>query len=364
MKRIKQILFPLFVGIIPLSGFSQFNESKEITKRFQVVPETQIEISNKYGNVEINTWEKDSVVFLIKIKVEEKKLAKLEKTMEGIDFDFTSSSHFLIARTIVNKTSSTLEKELLKFKESLLQTDGNVEINYTVWLPKKCDLKLDNKYGNIFMSEFLGNCDITLSNGNLKAHDFEGKTQINLNFADATINKLNNAQLITNYSEVEIKAAKKLLIDSKQSTYDIIEATELNISTRRDKYRIRLADMVDVRGSFSNFSINELQDRINFRSDYGDLEIEKINPEFSNIFIETQSSDINLYFNQESGFKFQITETKTEMDFCREMDVKEKTVLDEKDKKTKITGNFGSKQAQTEKLFINTTLGKINTFSN
>ena len=116
MKILIKILVPLIAGIIPFSGYSQFNESREFTKRFKIVQETRIEISNKYGNVEINTWDKDSVVFKVKINVEEKKLSKLEKTMEGIDFDFTNSPHFLIARTIVNKTSSALEKELLKFK--------------------------------------------------------------------------------------------------------------------------------------------------------------------------------------------------------------------------------------------------------
>jgi hypothetical protein len=364
MKQLTQILLILWGGIISLQGYSQFNDTRDFTKRYKVVPEVQVEISNKYGNIEINSWDIDSVVFLVKIKVEEKSLAKLEKTMEGIDFDFTDNPHFIVARTIVNKTSSTLEKEFLKFKESLLQTEGNVEINYIVWLPKKCDLILENKYGNIIMNEFPGDCDLTLSNGNLKAYELTGKTEINLNFADATINKVNTALLNTIYSDVEIKAAKKLQIESKQSTFEILETTELKINSRRDKYRIRLADLVDASGSFSNFRIAELLDRITLRADYGDLDIEKINPEFSNILIESQSTDINLYFNHGSGFQFQITETKTEMDFCTEVEVKDKTVLDEKTKKTKMSGIFGTKTASPEKVFINVTLGKINIFSN
>jgi hypothetical protein len=364
MKLVKKILLSLLGGIISIHGFSQFNESKEISKRYKVVPDAQVEISNKYGNVEVNTWDSDSVVFLIKIKVEEKSLSKLEKTMDGIDFDFTDNPHFVVARTIVNKTSSTLEKEFLKFKESLLQSDGNVEINYTVWLPKKSDLKLENKFGNIIMGEYSGNCELTLSNGNLKAYELTGKAEINLNFADASINKLNTAQLNTNYSDVEIKTAKKLVVESKQSTYDIQESTDLNINSRRDKYRIRTADIAEIRGSFSFIRISELLDRINFRSEYGDLEIEKVNPDFSNILIESSSSDINLYFSRGTGFQFQITQTKTEMDLCSEAVVKDKTILDDKDKKTKMTGSFGSKNATAEKLFITANQGKINIFSN
>ena len=42
--------------------------------------------------------------------------------MDEIDFDFTDSQHFLIVRTRVGENMSTLEKEFLKFKESLLQS--------------------------------------------------------------------------------------------------------------------------------------------------------------------------------------------------------------------------------------------------
>ena len=173
MDRFTKILMVIITATAPLLAFPQFNEKPRVCKKvLKVLPETQIEITNKYGNVEIISWDKDSVVFNIKISVEERKLSKLEKTMEGVDFDFTNSSHFLIARTIVNSSQSTLEREFMKFKESLLQSDGKVEINMTVWLPKKSTLKLDNKFGNIYIGEFYGNSEITLSNGVLKAHEF------------------------------------------------------------------------------------------------------------------------------------------------------------------------------------------------
>lgn len=359
MKKRITISVILLAALIPFGVLAQFNESREFTRRYKVMPDTKVEISNKYGNVEINTWQKDSVVFEVKIKVEEKSLSKLEKTMAGIDFDFTNSAHFLIAKTIVNKTSSTIEKELLKFKETILQTEGNVEINYTVWMPEKCALNLDNKYGNIFISDFEGDCTISLANGNLKAHDFNGKTEINLSFADATINKMNTAQLNTNYSEVDIDAVKKLIILSKQSTYEISEVSDLDINARRDKYRIRLVDKLNAEGSFSNFRISDLKDRIRFRSDYGDLNIENISAEFTSIYIETMSADVNLNFDPMSSFGFEITETKTELDLSGNMVVTEKNVLDEKLKKNKLTGKSGKKANAENKVVLITTLGTV-----
>ena len=371
MNTMKNIILKFGLGmlliffLLPVKSWSQFTDTKEITKRFKVSAETQIEISNKYGKIELNTWKKDSVVFEIEIRVEEKKLSKLEKLMEEIEFDFTNSQHYLIVRTVVGKNRSSLEKELLKFKETLLQSDGSMEINYTVWLPAKNKLKVENKFGDIFIGDFVGPVEIDLSNGNLKSHDFDGELNLTLNFADATINEIKNARLDCNYSELYIKKAESLKVVSKSSTFEIMELKNIDANSRRDKFRIRLVDLVEATGSFSNFRVNELTDRASFRAEYGDIDIEKTAPDFSNIFIESKSTDINLYFSSDTNFGFEITHEKTEVDLCRQMKITDEKTIDEKENKVKITGNFGDKGTdKNKKLIINATSGEINILAN
>ena len=121
--------------LMPEWASAQFTETKEITKEFKVTPETRIELANKYGKIDIKTWEKDSVVIEIKIRIEEKKLSKLEEAIKGIEFDITDSQHFLIVKTDVERNKSSIGKEIKKFKETLLKSDGNVQVDYTVWMP-------------------------------------------------------------------------------------------------------------------------------------------------------------------------------------------------------------------------------------
>lgn len=363
MRQLKIILCIFILGgILPLKLFAQFTETKDISKRFKVLPDTQIEIANKYGKIELNTWDKDSVVIDIDIRVEEKKLSRLEKSMDEIQFDITNNLHYLIVRTSVGENRSVLEKEFLKFKESLLKTDGSMEINYTVWLPEKNKLKVENKFGDIFISDYSGEVEIDLSNGNLKSHDFDGRLSLTLNFADATINRMKNGRLNSNYSDLYLKKAESLRIISKQSNYEIVEINEIDADSRRDKFRIRQADLIDAEGSFSNFRINELNDRLTLRTEYGDIDVEKTNPEFSNIFIESRSTDINLYFPQDTDFGFEITHNRAELDLCREMNIEDENELDEN--KIEVKGSFNKKTENNAKLFINATSGDINIFSN
>ncbi len=354
----------LLTLIFPIAISAQFTETKNISKHFKVSKDTRIEIANKYGKIELNTWEKDSVVIDVDIRVEEKKLSRLEKAMDEIKFDITSNQHFLIFRTSVGENRSAIEKEILRFKESLLQTDGNMEIDYTVWVPETNQLKVENKFGDIFIGDYSGEVEIDLSNGNLKSHDFNGRLELTLNFADATINEMKNGRLDCSYSDVYLKKAESLRIISKQTNYEILEINTLDAESKRDKFRIRLADLIDAKGSFSNFRINELTDRLTLRTEYGDIDVEKAAPDFSNIFIESRSTDINLYFPQNTNFGFEITHTKAEVNFCREMNIEEEKQLDENEDKTEIKGSFNKQSDNNTRLFINATSGDINVFSN
>jgi len=360
MKRIKAIVFAgLIVLVIPGLAMAQFTESKQINKRFKAGSDTRIEITNKYGKIKINTWDKDSVVFEIKIRVEDKKLSKLEKLVEDVNVDFTGSQHFIIARTKVGESRSSIEKEILNFKESVFQSDGRIEVDYTVWMPKSNPLKVENKFGDIYIGDYSGDIDINLSNGNLKSHDFSGKTKLSLSFGDATINKMKTGTLDCNYSEIYIKEAGKLQITSKSSEFEITEINEINAESRRDKFRVYLIDNLTAKGSFTNYRITELNSTLNLKTEYGDLDIEKVAQGFKSVYVESRSMDINLGFSEKSEFGFDITHVKSETNFPGKMTIKNEEVLDEKEKKVQLTGNFGN-SAKTTKLFINTSGGGIN----
>ena len=365
MNKLSRLLIGLFI-ILAGTGttHAQYTKTRDIHKEFAVSAETNIEITNKYGLIELNTWEKDSVKIEVRMKVEEKNESRLSKTLENIDFDFTSSPHYLIARTIVDKNRSQLESEFLKFKETLLQTDGSIEIDYKVWLPATNPLKIENKFGDIFMEDYNGTLDITLSNGKLKAHNLNGRANINLSFADATIDSFATGRLSADYSDAYIKNAENLNISSKSSEIEIIESKTLTVVSRRDKFRLRIVNNMEADGSFTSFRISQLTDRATIRMMYGDFEIEKVPANFSNIYLESKNTDVSIYFNPDNIFNFELTETKTDLNLEKGITVSDKTTINEKDGTTRQKGYFGKKTEKDRKLYINSISGNLNIFSN
>ena len=345
-----------------LNVSAQFTETREFVRRFSIKPETRIDITNKYGRIELNTWEKDSVVIKFRMEINEKKPVKLEKTLDNLDFDISNSQYYLVVKTQIDKNRSQIESELQKFKETILQTNGSIRIDLTVWLPDNQELRLENKFGDIIMGDYKGETQVILSNGKLKTGDLPKRSTMNLSFADAEINNMPNGRIMSNYSDILVKNSGVLRLESKSSTIEIMHSEDLSIDSRRDKFRIRLANKLDATGNFSQFRITELKDKANLRLTYGSLEMEKIMNSFSNIFIESRSTDVNLYFNPEAKFNFEITETKTDLKLGREMKVEDKEVLDSKENKTRHSGYFGKKM-KDEQLIINSVGGETNILS-
>ena len=355
----------LIAGFFFLFGHvanAQFTETREFTRRFKIQPETRIDITNKYGRIELNTWKKDSVVIRFKMEINEKKPDKLKKTLDNLDFDISNSQHYLIVKTQIDKYRSQVESELLKFKETILQNNGSIRIDLVVWLPDNRELRLENKFGDIVMGDYLGETQINLSNGKLRCGELPKRTSLNLSFADATVNHISNGRIISNYSDVILRNSGTLRFESKSSTIEIQNAEDLSIDSRRDKYRVRMTNKIDATGNFSHFRVNELKDKANMRMSYGSFELEKIHAAFSSIYIESRSTDVNLYFDPEAKFNFQITETKTNLKLGNELKVEDKEVLDPKENKVRHSGYFGKKM-KDDQLIINAVGGETNVLS-
>jgi hypothetical protein len=353
------VLLTLFLGLMGFSVSAQYSEKRELVKRFRIQPETEIDITNKYGRIELNTWKKDSVVIRFHMEINEKKPDKLKKTLDNLDFDITNTQHYLVVKTQVDKYRSQLESELKNFKETILQTNGSIKIDLEVWLPENRELRLENKFGDIMLGDYHGELIVNLSNGKLKAGELTRRATLSLNFADATISNMNNGSISSNYSDLSLRNSGDIRFDSKSSTIEIQNSGVLNITSRRDKYRIRQTDIMEASGNFSHFMVNELKEKANIHMNFGSLDMEKILPEFITIYIESKSTDMNLVFSQDAKFNFEITETKTDLNLGREMREEERDVLDSKENKVRHTGYF-NKKTREDQLIINAVGGETN----
>lgn len=355
--------------IIPITGvfilFSacilhaqSFTESKRIEKIFPVSPSTSVEIINKYGKIHILSWDKDSVGIDIELKVKSDNISKLHKIMDNIDFDFTNTDYYVIAETEFGKKYNSLFESIKNLAESLIPSDNVVEIDYTVQVPESIELKINNKYGDVYIDNHTGDLRLNLSNGDLKVNELTGKAVINIEIGNGVIKSIQDGKLDIAYSEFEIKEAGELNIFCRSSKVDIGVIDDLTLNSRRDKIFINSANMISGETYFSDIYLYDLTKELNLTMKYGSLNMESIREGFSFLNINSNYTDINLTFDPGSSYMVDINHTNAEFTYPEKMAVMEEKVINKDAKEMNTYGKIGRAETSS-KVKVTATKGTI-----
>ena len=306
-KIIRILLFlTLSVNLPQLIHAQTYSEKREQGKNFKLKSGTVVQITNKYGNINVMPWEKDSVRIEVSMSAQSKQAAKVIKILTSIDCEMTSTANSISARTVFYDNSATFWKDVVSYAGQVINTSNNLQINYTVYMPETNDIRIENKFGNVYMDSHSGNADITVSNGDLQARNFSGGLKLKLEFGSANIQDADEAQLNINYSDLTARKITKLNLNSRSSTLDIEETGSIELVSSRDKLAVKSCNSLSGEASFSRIRINELEAMSTMTTKYGELRLNTVTRDFRNINVKSEYTDIFLGFNPSDSYSIDL----------------------------------------------------------
>lgn len=327
--------------------------SDQIVREFPISNAATVDITNKYGMVQVMTWEKDSVKFTIDLQIQARDNDRLEKLKKEIDFDFNAGQYFLIARTVIGDGSSDIIRDIVDIASTYFTTANKVAIDYTVFIPDYTPIKIENKYGDVYIDDLESNLNLNLAYGDLKSNDLKGRTEISISSGDGDINYIRDGQLTVAYSDLEVNSADKLLLESRSSNITIDNGTDLRINSSRDK--IYLGETVTLAGEsyFSDLQVEQLRTRVNYRMRYGNLVLENVLRSFAQVSLTSELTDVELIFEQPMSFQFEMTHHEDVRFIYPQSRAKLSTaVVDAAEEQVATTGSFGSGSASSRVLIV------------
>jgi hypothetical protein len=298
------ILLALLPGI--LASAQNLTDKSSVSRTYPVSHETTLEVHNKYGKIQVATWDLDSVAIEVDILLTESSKSKMRKLKEDIRIDFTGAQSYIIAKTMIKSESGRLASELKSIGNTISGSNKRVEINYLVHLPAYMDVVLTNKFGDIYMDDLEGQADIELSNGVLKANRLTGNSSISLSFANGMIKTLGSANLKLSYSDLVLDEASQLDLISKSSKLNVDLVNVLKIDSRRDKLYFKQVEFIYGKSNFTQVWVYDFLRESDLYMKYGELTIEHVMTGFSKIYVESDYTDITLYFDKDASLAFDI----------------------------------------------------------
>jgi hypothetical protein len=303
MKRqiYKSGLVLVFSICLISAGLFAQEVSKEFHKEYTAGPSTTLDISNRYGNVVVETSDQNQVTIDVKVTVELPSRERAQKLLEYIDVQFSEEGSLIKAKTVIDD----------KFNFSGWGSGSKrFSINYKVKMPSGINFNLTNRYGNSELEEIKGLVNLDIKYGDLTADNLSRGNDKPLNSLSLAYGKADIASAgwldatIRYAGSFVINKCQALLLDSKYSKIQIEDISSVVAETKYDKLEIENINNLVLNAGYTDINVGELAKKLKFEGGYGSLTVDRIPAGFE--LIETDSRYIGVRLGIESGASYEL----------------------------------------------------------
>jgi hypothetical protein len=297
MRVMYKIVVAIAAMVIPsllFAGQGDNEKSKKIIKSFAIDQSAYVEIENKYGDIDIETWNKDSIRFEIIITVQSDKSDDLEGMLSLVKIDLKATNAFVLASTNWSEEVGLFKKGILKINQEV-SSNSRYNIHYKIKMPATIDLSIKNKFGNIFMMDYTGKLTIDQSYGDFRAHHITNFKQFSSKYGKVKIKEVDYGRInLQSVRSFDIDESIELDVESSSSEISLTEINTLNIVSSHDEIVIKKIDEINGSLSMSDLSIATLNSKFQMTTKYGSLKIGSVAMVCERINIESNKTDIEL----------------------------------------------------------------------
>jgi hypothetical protein len=172
-------------------------------------------------------------------------------------------------------------------------------------------LKIENRFGNIYLPELNGKTYISLYHGNLRADKIKNAKSINVKYGDVNIDEISEGDIEVSFGDVQVEKAGNVFIQSTSGTIEVEEGVKLHVEGTNSKVRIEKTDELTVDVTLSDIRLRKLNKKLNLISKFGDVNIDHIAATFSSVNVYASNGDVSLGFDVLSAFSFEANMEKS-----------------------------------------------------
>lgn len=317
--KISIIFFMLCLAVGSLQAKREYE--KTIEESFSLSDNGTLQIENRHGDVLVNAWDRNQVEIKVTITVNTNSESNAQEVFNRIDIDFTESSDFVSAKTVIDATKSTWSV----FKDWLGGNSNNndLKIDYQISMPAAAFLKLENRYGNVNIDALEGDAQLTIKYGNLEAENIGGDVVFDGGYGNAGIGDVGgDLESDIAYFKLRVGSAKDVTVNSKYSTLTIESALDINSTSSYDTYLIGTANSIDNEGKYDKIEVGEvgeidveskythikvglLKGELEADLAYGGVNVENVSNSFDLIDVEGRYTSIKLNLDDVSAYRME-----------------------------------------------------------
>ncbi len=321
----------LIAAPIVVSAQKRSATKDRVYKEYTVNNKNEIlNISNKYGNVDVETWEQNKVTVEVEIEAWGRNQKQADELSSQITIEDKRANNEINFRTTVNSKSVSMN------------SNSGFKINYRVKMPKVNPLRLVNKYGSTYVGDLENDVEIDVAYGTLRTGKLTGKKiELEVSYASSVdIEEVGDAYLDLAYpGNVEIDKAGRIEIDAKYG-------------------KLRIGEAISVQGSsaYLSVTVDKLEEELDIRNKFAASEIGLLGSHFKLVNVNATHGSFSMGIDENTPpFNFVI---KTSFGSFKG-DSNKIEIIKEKSSYTSADYEGNYKGGGTAKVYVETSHGSV-----
>ena len=321
-------------------GFSWAQDlsiDEKYDRTFAITDRSNVEIVNKYGEVILNTWYRDSVRIFVRVSATGKNRDDVSREMDRVDIELRQIGNLVTGITSFDqKRSKGFFGELLDqvsdYSQTMIGSSKKLSVDFEVWMPADLPITVENKFGDVYLANFTDNISVDVSHGDIRGNEILGNLNLKHSFGKFRFDYVERGTLTLRGVEGKINRSDYLSFESSSSEFDLGEIKDLQINSRNDKFQVEQLYNAIGEGSFTDLNVDLFLNEMQLSFNYGEIFLSSIDKDFEKLRISGKSTDINLILDQASYINTRIVGEEDKMILPNSMLVMKKDVLEEEER--------------------------------
>ncbi|MUV04499.1 hypothetical protein GN157_12340 [Flavobacterium rakeshii] len=281
------LLIPFGLNAGQVKG--KYTKEKKIQKVYLVNPDAGLEVGNQYGNIYVTTWNESKTSIDVVIKVSGNNEDQVNKRINGIDVRLNATKGLVACKTDISSSNSRT----------------NIEINYTIKIPKNGSIVLHNQYGNIVLGDIKGHSELKCEYGNIQASQLNNVIA-KLEYCNGSdIGYIYDGEIKAEYSNLTIEKAYKAFIKSSYSNINIKEVDKIIFDSEYGDIKITDAGFVSGNSNYIGIKLGTISEALTIKANYGNIDIKEIKQSTNSVSVMCTYTNININFNENYAYNFE-----------------------------------------------------------
>jgi hypothetical protein len=245
-------------------------KSKSYSKTYPIDGNDKIKLSNQYGKITVNTWDRHEVKVDVQIMAQAKDDDDAQKLLDGVQINDSKNGDLVSFKTEIQNNNGSW-----KIWNWGSNKQHKLQIDYTVYMPAKTDLNIEDSYGSIELP------------------NLDGRIKLSTSYGSASIQNLSNPSndLEGSYGSLKAGSVNGGRLNFSYGSVDMDECNNLK------------ADL-----SYGSFKLGKLKGAGDFDLSYeGGFKIDELENSFKRLNVNTSYSGLTLGIAGNNNFDFDIT---------------------------------------------------------